>query len=73
MFKKLNNLLGMTALIALCVTGCATKPTAAISSQSEAICVGSNTDRDVLKSQQDVGWTLILPSDDPTGGLARDY
>jgi hypothetical protein len=73
MIKKLNYFLGMTGLLAVCVTGCATKPGAAISSRSEAVCVGSNIDRDVLMSQRDVGWTLKLPNDDPTGWSYPEY
>jgi len=73
MLKKLIYLVGMTGLTAVCVTGCATKPTATISSQSEAVCIGRNMDRDVLLSQRDVGRTLIIPNDDPSRWVTPDH
>ena len=73
MIKKLHYLLGTSGLVILCATGCATKQTAVISSQSEAVCVGSSIDRDVLMSQRDIGWTLRLPSDDSSGWIYPEY
>ena len=73
MIKKLHYFWGMTGLLAACVSGCTTKPGVAIASQSEAVCVGSNIDRDVLMSQRDLGWTFILPNDDPTGWTYPAY
>jgi hypothetical protein len=58
--------LGIIGSLAICAD-CATKPAAAIASQSEAVCIGSNMDRDIVESQKDIGWTLILPSDDSSG------
>jgi hypothetical protein len=62
--KMSMHVLGITGLLALSVAGCATKPTAAISSQSEAVCIGSNLDRDVIETQRELGRTVILSNAD---------
>jgi len=64
MITKPHNMLALIVLIGLSVTGCSTKQTASASSPSEIPCIVANADKDG-PSQNDVGWTLKLPSDSP--------